>query len=83
MYNRRFQVKEHISYEKEESDSEKLDHSLNNSEKKNNEKAELVDPFSSNIGTEFIVKEDGFEDVKKSSTLFNQLRISEFVSLYF
>ncbi len=32
---------------------------------------------------EFIVKEDGFEDIKKSSTLFNQLRISEFISLYF
>ena len=67
---RKFQGKDHVSFEQEGSDSEKLDHSLNSSQKKN-EKQELVDPFSQNVGTEFIVKEDGFEDVKKSSTLFN------------
>lgn len=34
-------------------------------------------------GREFIMQEDGFEDVRKSSTLFNQVRIAEFISLYF
>jgi hypothetical protein len=31
----------------------------------------------------FIKKEDGLEDITKSSVLFNQVRIADFLSLYF
>lgn len=33
--------------------------------------------------TDFIVEEDKLEDISMSSTLFNQVRIADFVSLYF
>ena len=31
----------------------------------------------------FIIKEDGLEDITKSSVLYNQVRIADFLSLYF
>lgn len=34
-------------------------------------------------GTDFIITEDKLEDIRMSSTLFNQVRVADFVSLYF
>lgn len=32
---------------------------------------------------DFIVKEDKLEDIKMSSSLFNKVRVADYVSLYF
>ena len=67
--------------ESEQSEQENH-HSVNSSQnKEDDDKLENNDLQQS--GNEFIIKEDGFEDIKKSSTLFNQVRVSEFISLYF
>ncbi|CDW88591.1 small-conductance calcium-activated potassium channel protein [Stylonychia lemnae] len=82
-FQRKYYQRENMSFENEmDSESEREpQHSINSSQLKEDD--DKLDNELQQSGNEFIIKEDGFEDIKKSSTLFNQVRVSEFISLYF
>eukprot|EP00347_Sterkiella_histriomuscorum_P011945 403370495 len=78
-----------MSYEEEPgSESDQVSHSLNSSKKQMDDEYDddgehSLNNQSNQDANQFIIKEDGFEDQKKSSSLFNQVRVAEFTSLYF
>jgi hypothetical protein len=57
-----------------------VSHSLSSS---GHHESKTVQDLLEESGADFIKKEDGFEDIKHSSTLFNKVRIAEFITLYF